>query len=223
MRQELFTIVDDITVTFNLDSLASQLRLRSSAKNEKRLGELAAEAAPIARPKAGARLSAINSIESEQVVLDEITFSSPLLVEKFNGLGRVFPYLATEGEELAEWGRSFAGLDRVLADALQQDALQQARLALEGRILETYGLVQVSALNPGSLLVWPIRQQVPLFELLTPLPEKLGISLLPSFMMKPERSVSGIFFQSDTKFHNCQLCPKVACPNRKAPSQVAQP
>ena len=64
-------------------------------------------------------------------------------------------------------------------------AVQQAENLLERTLLERYGIAQVSAMNPGSLKVWSLEEQVPLFELLAPLPEKLGVTLLPSLMMRP--------------------------------------
>ena len=120
------------------------------------------------------------------------------------------------------------GFDEPAAPQVQQGThqpdggkrVQQAENLLERTLLERYGIAQVSAMNPGSLKVWSLEEQVPLFELLAPLPEKLGVTLLPSLMMRPEYSVSGVFFQTDSKFYNCQLCPKKECPNRRTPSLV---
>ena len=48
------------------------------------------------------------------------------------------------------------------------------------------------------------------------MPERLGVELLPSFMMKPEYSESGVFFETEKKFYNCRLCPQPACRGRQA-------
>ena len=71
-------------------------------------------------------------------------------------------------------------------------------------------------MSPGSLAAWPIEQQGELFRLLAPVPERLGVALLPSFMMKPEYSESGVFFETEKKFYNCRLCPQPACRGRQA-------
>ena len=210
-------LIDDLNVTFDLDALGKKLGARSSARMATLLQTLADEARPIAKPKAAAKLCSLSLLPDDQVQLDDTVFKSALLKQQVEGLGKAFPYVATEGEELAEWARSYTGLERALANGLQYAAMSQARERLEAVILEKYGLEQVSAMNPGSLAVWPITQQTPLFDLLKPLPEKLGMTLLPSYMMKPEHSVSGIFFQTDSKFHNCQLCPQEACPSRRVP------
>ncbi len=210
-------IIDDVRVKYDLEKMAEKLRLRSSAKAEASLKRLAGEAEAIARPRAAFKLCAMKFGRGDEILVDDLVFTSSLFKTNFAGLGRVFPYLATEGPELAEWGRARSDLDRIFANALQHEAMSQARTRLENFILEKFGLPQISAMNPGSLLIWPITQQTPLFKLLSPLDEKIQVTLLPSFMMKPEHTVSGLFFQTDTKFHNCQLCPREDCPNRRAP------
>ena len=209
--------IDGLDVNFDMETIGQKLGGRISPKMEKLLQSMIEKARPIAKPRAAARLCSLSIVSDDQVRVDDTVFKSTLLKEHVEGLGKVFPYLATEGLELAEWGRTYEGLDRILANAIQNVAMRQARDRLEEVLLEKYGLNQVSAMNPGSLAVWPITQQVPLFDLLRPLPEKLGITLLPTYMMKPEHSVSGIFFQTDSKFHNCQLCPKADCPSRRVP------
>ena len=204
-------LVETVPLEFDLESLGCRLRIRpGQTKFMDRLSRLAEEAARVARPKAVARLCGLTILDEEKVQVGEVTFSSPLLRQKMNGLGRAFPYLASEGMELADWSLSLSSsLEQVFASALRERTL-----------LERYGIAQVSAMNPGSLKVWSLEEQVPLFELLAPLPEKLGVTLLPSLMMRPEYSVSGVFFQTDSKFYNCQLCPKKECPNRRTPSLV---
>ena len=68
-----------------------------------RLSRLAEEAARVARPKAVARLCGLTILDEEKVQVGEVTFSSPLLRQKMDGLGRAFSYLASEGTELADW------------------------------------------------------------------------------------------------------------------------
>lgn len=217
MSDNTLIVIDDFKVDFDLETIGAQMGGRRSARADKILSRLAEEASSLARPVAGAKLSAVTELAEDTARLDGTDFSSSLLREKLEGLGRAFPYLASEGRELAEWAQGFGGTDRIFADALERAALVQVRDCLEKTILDQFGLSQISAMNPGSLRIWPITEQVPLFGLLRPLPERLGISLLPSFMMEPRHTVSGLFFQTDTKFHNCQLCPKVDCTNRKAP------
>ena len=218
---EQLIIVEPKEISFDLEAIGRKLRIRSSPKAAALVERLAPEAQAIARPRAGAKLSGIKLIDETKLEVDQVVLTSPLLVEKVEGLSRIFPYVVTEGVEMADWGNSFSGMDKVFANAFQHNAMQQVTAMLEKEIMEKYGINQVSAMNPGSLSVWAITQQKPLFQILGSLPEKMGMSLLPTFMMKPEHSGSGIFFQTDKKFFNCQLCPQDNCPGRKAPHQAA--
>ena len=218
---EQFIMVEPEGITFDLEAIGRKLRTRSSPKAANLIEKLSIEAQTVARPRAGAKLSHINLIDKDKVEVDQVVLTSPLLVEKVDGLSRIFPYVVTEGQEMANWSNSYSGMDRIFANAFQHDSLRQVTAMLEKEIMEKYGITQVSAMNPGSLSVWAITQQKPLFQILGSLPEKLGVSLLPTFMMKPEHSGSGIFFQTDKKFFNCQLCPREDCPNRKVPYQAA--
>ncbi len=215
-------IVDQVTVEFDLEAAGRKLRIQpGQAKFVDRLTKLAEEAATVARPKAAAKLCGLNFLDDERVVLGGATFTSPLLRQNMGELGRAFPYLSTEGHEMADWALGLSSsLDKVFATALRETAVKQAEGQLEKKLTEQYGISQVSAMNPGSLAIWPITQQEQLFQALAPFPETLGVTLLPSFMMSPEYAVSGIFFQTETKYFNCQLCPQADCPNRKAPSTV---
>ena len=72
-------------------------------------------------------------------------------------------------------------------------------------------------MNPGSLDGWPIEQQVELFNLLENKNKDLGVELTESFLMVPQKSVSGILFKSKSGYTNCKLCEMVNCPSRKSP------
>jgi len=45
---------------------------------------------------------------------------------------------------------------------------------------------------------------------------KTGVELTDSQLMKPNKSVSGFLFPSESDYENCQLCPRENCPNRSA-------
>ncbi len=211
--------LEQIPVSFDLEAVARKLRIQPKQTTAMdKLAKLAREAETIAHPKAVARLCELNVLSENEVQVGGVVLTSPLLCENMGGLGRVFPYLATEGTELAEWSNALeSSLEQVFACALREAVVKQYERLLEKQLLEQYGINQVSAMNPGSLEIWPITQQEALFQILASFPEQFDVVLLPSFMMKPEYSISGIFFQTDKKYYNCQLCPRENCPNRKAP------
>lgn len=215
-------LIEQIPPAFDLEALGRRLHIRPThAKALDRLAALGEEAKAVARPKAAAKLCSLSFLDNDQTQIDEVIFTSPLLQQNMGELGRAFPYLATEGTELADWALSLpSATDKVFATAFREAVVKQYETLLEKKIMDQYDIKQISAMNPGSLAIWPLTQQESLFQLLDPVPGILGVTLLPSLMMQPEHTVSGVFFQTDTKYYNCQLCPREGCPNRKSPSTV---
>ena len=97
---------------------------------------------------------------------------------------------------------------------------KQYQALLEKKICEQFDIPIISCVQPGSLPVWPIEEQRQLFKVMGSLASDAGITLLPSCLMRPAYSVSGIYFQTEKKYYNCMLCPREGCPNRKAKSTV---
>lgn len=86
-------LVETVPLEFDLESLGCRLRIRpGQTKFMDRLSRLAEEAVRVARPKAVARLCGLTILDEENVQVGEVTFSSPLLRQKMDGLGRAFPY-----------------------------------------------------------------------------------------------------------------------------------
>jgi hypothetical protein len=77
-------------------------------------------------------------------------------------------------------------------------------------------------MSPGSgdADTWPIQQQADLFALLGGIDEvrkQSGVELTDSFLMIPNKTVSGIQFPTETDFRSCQVCHREGCPSRSAP------
>lgn len=75
----------------------------------------------------------------------------------------------------------------------------------------------MSRMAPGSGAadVWPITQQKELFSIFGNVENLIGVRLTDTCLMIPIKSVSGIFFQTETTFETCQLCPREACVGRR--------
>ena len=78
-------------------------------------------------------------------------------------------------------------------------------------------------MHPGSgdVSVWPIEQQQALFSLLGDVESEIGVRLTESFLMMPNKTLSGILFPTETDFGACQVCRRENCPSRKAPFDEA--
>ncbi len=95
-------------------------------------------------------------------------------------------------------------------------ALTAVRQQLHDDLCSKFALKKISFMSPGSLQDWPLEAQGQLFQLLPEVEAALGVHLTESLLMVPIKSVSGIYFQTEVSFFNCQLCQRGKCPGRKA-------
>ncbi len=211
------TLLTDIAYKPDIDELAERLHISSDAHLAE-LRTLATAAQHIARPKAMVRLAFIGARTEDTVTVEDTTFASRVMAVNLSDINRVFAYSATAGTELETWGRSVTDmLHRFWADMIQEQALYAAIQALRDHVADKYQTEKLSTMNPGSLEDWPMQQQRPLFDLLGDTKEAIGVQLLDSYLMAPTKSVSGILFESEKDYFNCQLCPRSVCSNRRAP------
>ena len=207
-------ILDDIRPDFDQDLMTAKLK-PAPPKVVAIFKALIREARTLARPRAAFKVCRVEPCSAAEVNLDGVSFTGELLHDNLDGLKWVYAYVATEGPELVQWAESLSNPMRLLSWSIRYTALKLAEIELCRYIKSAFGLKQISSMNPGSLSHWPIEQQEPLFELLSPLPEAISLKLLPNFWMSPALASSGIFFQTEVKFYNCQLCPLETCEHRR--------
>lgn len=210
--------LDTIPPQFDLEQLCRNLRVKEGSEHVGKLKRLLAQAQSVGKPKAFYRPAFIESGADDRVVISGIDFTSRVLQVNLERVHRVFPYVATCGLELEQWSLSFDDmLDKYWADAIKEMALRTAVQYLHDHLIEHYRLLRISRMNPGSLPDWPLPEQRPLFDLLGNGPGLIGIHLTDSFLMKPIKSVSGIWFPTEESFESCRLCPRERCRGRRAP------
>lgn len=158
MNQYTF-IIEQIPIAFDLESIKCKLDISHNEGNAlELLVRLAKEAANRARPKAAFKMCSLDVLNKDQVQIEGVTFTSSLLRQQLAGRSRIFPYLITEGTELAEWSLSLDLLDQIFVYTLREAIVGQYSSLLEKKILEQYGISQISAMNPGSLEAWPLSE-----------------------------------------------------------------
>ena len=151
------------------------------------------------------------------VKIGDQKFTSKILRVNLDSCEIVYPFIATIGPELESVASEQQRLTRKFFLEIVGDfALTNAMWYMEGKIKEKYSIKRSSTMTPGSLENWPITQQVPLFDLFGADLKKVGVELTSSMLMKPRKSLSGIIFQSERIFINCQLCQRDRCPGRRA-------
>jgi hypothetical protein len=209
-------------IRFRLDESDFQARIHLNRFPDSRAGvqELLQAAVPLLRPKALYKVSFIGQRTDSTVQIDQTHFSSEVLSRNLREVERVFPYVATCGTELEALESETTDLfARFCLDTLKESALLVARNHLLEHLQATYGVQELSSMNPGSgnTRLWPIGQQRPLFDLFGDVEGAIGVRLTPSFLMVPNKSVSGILFPTEVHFESCQLCTRENCPRRRAP------
>lgn len=151
-----------------------------------------------------------------------ISIPSELVREKLQGRNRCFPYISTCGRELEQWSKQYDGdiLAEYWADEIKKRFLYHITQELFQHLkLHYHTTGHLTALNPGSLEQWPVSGQRELFAILggqDTVEEAVGVTYTESFLMLPSKTVSGIAFESEVFYENCQHCPLTRCPNRRA-------
>jgi len=212
-------LLDNIPVDLELGTVLKQLRIRRENRVVAQIaGELIDIARPLAKPKAIYEVSYVESNREDSINIGGVTFTSQLLRVNLDKVGRVFPFIITCGRELdslATPDRDF--MRNYCLDVIKEMALRSAVSYVENHLKEIFALGQLSRMNPGSLPSWPITQQQELFSLFGNVEELIGVKLTETCLMIPVKSVSGIFFPTEVKFENCQLCQREICRGRRAP------
>jgi hypothetical protein len=213
-------VLNDIVVQLDVDTLLVRLRVDKESEDAKDIQHLIEHVAPLVKPKAIYEVSYIQYKGYDTVAIGAITFTSRVLRVNLDKVERVFPYIATCGRELDE---IVAATDdfmrRFWLDTIKGMVLETSVKYLSNYLKRKYALGQMSKMSPGagSQDLWPIEQQKQLFSIFGNVEDLIGVKLTPSFLMIPNKSVSGIYFPTEIKFESCQLCPRKGCLSRRAP------
>lgn len=150
------------------------------------------------------------------VIIDVVQFESRVLRKKLDRVELVFPYILTIGDQLEKWTLASGNpRERSLMDAIGNLAQNRIRAYLKDLLSSRYDFGLTCYMSPGCLKDWPIEKQKGLFSLFGNVNASIGVTLGDNFFTTPGKSMSGIFFPSETPFHYCQLCPIKDCPSRK--------
>lgn len=211
-------ILDNIELRLEPDAVLDRLHLRGLGDYEPRALELARQAQDVARPRGMYRTAYIESCAGDSIIVEGVTFTSRVLAVNLEQTHRVFPFVATCGREMEAWAAPITDmLERFWAETLMEMAVHAAYQFIHKHVAEKAVFGPIGAMDPGSLQDWPLEQQRELFTLLGDTRAAIGVELTDSCLMVPVKSVSGIFFPSETHYENCQLCPRETCPGRRAP------
>jgi hypothetical protein len=202
-----------IPVVLSADFVQNKVKAPSRGAIE----ALLSEALSLAEAQAAFAVAYIEAKGADEVVIDGRRFRSRVLRKNLDEIGRVFPAVVTIGSRLEQRAdQSQDVLEKYYLDTIGNLILAEARSHLIQHLCRRFALEKLSWMSPGSLEDWPLEEQRPLFALLDGAQAAVGVQLTESLLMLPRKSVSGIFFPSETTFFSCRLCPRERCEGRKA-------
>lgn len=212
-------VLNTIDFSVGFDSLVEKASIVPGSNDEKELRGLLDLAHDIGNPKAAYAVSYVHDRGEDTVQIDDVVFKSRTLVHQLQSIERVFPYIATCGHEMDQ---GFTGGEDMIKafwwDMIKDRMLYAAHEWLCDHIKNQYRLGKIASMQPGSadVSVWPIEQQRDLFDLLGDVETTLGVHLTDSFLMIPNKTVSGIAFPIESDFRSCEVCRRQNCPSRRA-------
>jgi hypothetical protein len=215
-------VLRSIPVSISTADAARYVHVKPDTEDYQELDALVKEAVSVARPKAAYTTSFVTNRGEDFVELDGVRMNSRIMPQNLSKVHRVFPYVATCGEEVDRWS---AGISDMLhsywMDGVKEMILGQASEYLDRHFTDTLQLGKYSSMNPGSLPDWPVTAQTSLFSLLGDVKELIGVTLTDSMLMLPTKSMSGLAFQTESGYKNCRLCARKNCQGRQAPFDEA--
>ncbi|MBW2562352.1 MAG: hypothetical protein JRE40_16090 [Deltaproteobacteria bacterium] len=166
----------------------------------------------------------IDSIKDGAVTLQGGTvLKSSKLARALRGCHDLLCFIATIGPGIDDTVRRFASQNR-LTDMYILDAIGST--AIED-VVDTFHSMMRNTLRKEAKGVshrfspgycdWPVTEQGKLFDLVDPV--RIAVTLLPSFLMLPRKSVSGVFGISadiqDPPYNPCSHCGRATCTARR--------
>ncbi len=213
-----FRIFDDIKFMIDPDAFVAEMRLKPGTRRDANCRELVRRVNETARPKTGFLECVVEDLDETGMTLNGVRFTSTLFVDRLQPGQKLYPFLSTCGKEIGTFDQQFLGdvLQQYWADCLMEKTLRYASAALEQQLAPLISDEFLACFNPGSLPVWPLLEQRPMFQLLGEIVPALDVALTEHCLMLPQKTVSGFYFSATTEYHNCELCPRLRCPTRTA-------
>jgi hypothetical protein len=207
-----------IPVELDLAAFLRKVRVNPEGEDATAAASLFGRAQAVANPKAVYDICYVGERTTDTVCVGEAVFTSRVLRVNLDTAHRVFPYVATCGVELDDVpGVDDDPIQGYWLDEFRIAALSAASTHVRDHLEMKHRPGKMSSMSPGSLKDWPITQQSELFRALGDVEREIGVRLTDSYLMLPMKSVSGLYFPTETSFESCQLCPREGCPGRAAP------
>lgn len=210
-------VIDLIPIELDVEDLLQTLKNRRL--REKNIVPLIEDCRPLIEPKAVYTFLKVMNIEKDEVRLESgHTLKSIILADLLEGSQTIALYVVTIGPKLEEHASKEAKsslLRGFIMESIADYAVDKATAYVRSCVKETLGN-PISNFSPGSGTgkLFDIKQQETLFQILDP--KTIGVRLLPSYLMLPRKSISGVLAATPQEYVACKYCPR-SCEYRKKP------
>ncbi len=212
-------VIERFPMRFDVEEMLRTFRVRTLTQNS--LSMIVEVCRPLIEPKAVYVFDKVSRIQNEHVHLESgHVLKSLVLADSLENEQALALYVITVGSELekkaSEMSKS-SMLQGWIMESIGDYALRKAFSFFESMIEKTLGS-NLSSFGPGSGTgkLFGIGQQKVLFEILNP-ETKIGVTLTPSYLMVPRKSISGVIASTRENYVACQYCPREKCQNRRKP------
>jgi len=211
-------ILKDFSFEVDVENLIRRVKIEKGSEDEKEFLNLIEKAKETGRPKAVYIEGFIEEKREEEVIINGVIFKSNVLRKNLENVEKVFVFIATCGNELD----SIKFKDDILKEwwweTIKGYFLEMARRYLFDYLKDRYFLKKIISMSPGASekYVWPIEQQKELFSLFGDVEKLIGVKLTDSFLMIPNKTVSGFLFSTEKDYRSCKICRRKNCPGRSA-------
>jgi len=212
-------ILKNFDTEIDVRSLMSRLRIETDSTDEYEFKKMVEKARDVADPKAIYLEGYVETGGDDFVVINGVKFTSTVLRKNLDSTERVFVYVATCGTELDSIKFDQRELlQEYWWDEIKAYYLNIARKGLMDYLKKRFMLKKTASMVPGGSEsgVWPIEQQKELFSLFGDVEKFIGVKLTDTFLMVPNKSVSGILFPTEKDYSGCKVCRRKNCPGRIA-------
>lgn len=192
MSAEIFT-----QIPFKIDGqeLIDSLHLGKHESMKEMLYDFIGEAEKIAVPKGIYKKMTVSDRDSDSIVIQGYTFHSKILAENTKNKPYVFPYVITCGMEIEKWSENNDDImEQFIIDGIKGMIVTEGAKYIQDHIQNEYNIDDISYHIPGFLDDWSIYEQKELFQLLGEEVKSTGVFLTQSSLMRPTKSVSGLYY-----------------------------
>ncbi len=210
-------ILTNIPFKLQYNSLIKQLHIKEESGYCNNLQKIIQQANKLASPKALYKKTKIKINSKNETIIENICFPGKILSKCLRETKFVFPFIATCGNEIDSLKTEETDfLESYIIDIIKENLLQFSLDFLDLHISKKYGIKKTASINPGTedMISWPVEQQKELFSLFPEVEKTIGVKLTESYMMLPNKSISGLKFPTEIDFHNCSICKRKKCPTR---------